>query len=193
MILTAISCISLMTHADPVTYTFSGTGSGDVGGAAFNNAPFTIAVSADTASIVNPAPGVYFLNDMASTIAIGGFSLATFNGIDGNSIFANNGTSTAAFSLGSPPAPTGTSTLLGMQGPVAFASYDLSTTYGPVFWATPAPVANFVNQATTIGAVTFTDYSDVTFTATVIPEPASAGLMVLLSGGIYFARRFFIA
>ena len=59
-----MSFMGLMSHADPVTYTFSGTGSGDVGGVLFNNEAFSIAVSADTASIVNPVAGVYFVNDI---------------------------------------------------------------------------------------------------------------------------------
>ena len=194
-VVAAICCLSMMTHADPVTYTFSGTGSGDVDGVLFNDAAFEIAVSADTALIENPFPGVYFVNDIASTIAIQGFSLATFTGVDGNSVFVQQGTETLGFALGSPPAPTSYSDLLDIDN-AAFSSYDLSTSYGPIFDATPFPVepnANFVDQATTIGDVTFNTFENVTFIATVIPEPASAGLLALISGGIYFARRFFIA
>jgi hypothetical protein len=185
-----MSFMGLMSHADPATYTFSGTGSGDVGGVLFNNEAFSIAVSADTASIVNPGAGVYFVNDIASTIAIDGFGLATFTGPDGNSVFVNNNVVTAGFALGSPPSPGPGTDLLDIDN-AAFGIYDLATSYGPVFDATPFGVINFVDQATTIGDVTFTAYQDVTFTATVIPEPASAGLIALVSSGIYFTRRFF--
>jgi hypothetical protein len=83
--------------------------------------------------------------------------------------------------------------LYDLQGPAAFANYDLSASIGPISDADPIGVNNFVNQGTTIGNVTFTSFQDATFTADVIPEPASMAMVALFTGGLYFTRRFFLA
>lgn len=63
-----------------VTYTFSGTGTGDLGGTAFTDSPFQVTISGDTAdisrSLVDPDTPV--LVNLSATIEISGLGVAVF-------------------------------------------------------------------------------------------------------------------
>jgi hypothetical protein len=64
--------------ADPMVFTFEGTGTGDLSGRSFTDAAFTIRVMADTAGVFLQAPGLYVTADSPATIEIAGFGSGAF-------------------------------------------------------------------------------------------------------------------
>ena len=77
---------------DLVTYTFSGMGTGDLGGTAFTNSPFLVTISGDTADIsrflIDPDTPV--LVNLSATIEISGLRTAAF----ANPVYVFNSEST---------------------------------------------------------------------------------------------------
>src|ERR1043165_1581490 len=68
-----VTALVLQAKAQSINYTFTGTGSGTVGGAAFFDAPFTIQVFANTADVHRVPPfqvSTLSVEDSSSTVAI---------------------------------------------------------------------------------------------------------------------------
>jgi len=169
-------------QAAPVTYIFSGEGSGTANGTAFTGA-FTFTLNGDTGDVQPDAP-FFRLFNVGGTFTEGAFSatldpsiiiVASANPIDRINFFNNtvdNG--------------------LGLQDG-ALASYDLTSSIGPITVSNPAfltPTFNALGHgfATSGGLVEITENTSLTFTAIVrgasVPEPASlailgAGLLAL--------------
>lgn len=155
-------------YALPVTYQFSGTANGDVSGVTFGNAAFTIRVVTDTDGIFELSPGIFRVESFASSIDLAGFGLGQF--ITPHAVFVNQDVPALGFAAGLD--------LLDLFEP-AFATYDLSSSFGPIFEASPVAVEQFTNQPTTLGAITFFSAHSVTFVATVVPEASTATLFVV--------------
>lgn len=64
--------------ASPITYTFAGTASGNLGGRTFTNEAFAIAVGSNTNSIEDCGGSLLNNDSIAATISISGFNVATF-------------------------------------------------------------------------------------------------------------------
>ena len=71
-------CLSGAAHADPVTYTFTGTFTGTIGALSFTSDPGTITQTTDTTSTVNQGAGFYTNTGGISTITLGGIGTAIF-------------------------------------------------------------------------------------------------------------------
>ena len=167
--------------ADPVNFTFSGVADGSIGGNTFSSSFFEIMIDGDTNN-VQPVPGfpnsIRILSGSASINIAGATSTINTQ----LSVFANNG---GFVGLALPPS---TDLILG-PGDGVFASYDLTTSIGPI-----TNIANFedwgsVNIDTSGGQLIFDDGPVLTtFTATVtaVPEPGTA---ILGLGGLVILRR----
>lgn len=164
-------------NANSITYSFAGTGTGDLNGVPFTGASFTITVLGDTSNITN-----CFTVDLcnvanSATIAITGFSTATF--VTATQVFDAQGFPAAGFER----AVNGLD-LLDLSD-TAFATYSLATSIGPIFVANPFAVNQFSCNhgcvVTTQGNLNFSSIVNVTFNATATPEP---GTLIMFGSGI---------
>jgi len=187
LFLTAI--VAAGVSAGPITFTFSGTGSGTIGGSPFASAAFTITALADTVNIVPFSVGTGFsLDNSSASITIAG--QGTFSFITATREFVNNNSSGAGFSRGT---QTGADLVYAASDP-GFATYALDTAFDPLTgngrllqWSNPT-------VTTSGGTLVFTDANPttVTFQATVgaaVPEPGS--YVLILSGilGLVLMKR----
>ncbi|GFO54927.1 hypothetical protein GMSM_19340 [Geomonas sp. Red276] len=144
--------------APTMLYTFTGTASGSVNGTSFNNARFTISTAGNPASVgFNQASGTYFL-DATSTISVGGIGSGvvvpttpgTMVGVAINYDIVN-------FHLHPNPG-----SLFKLEEG-ALMGWDLKSPIGPV--SGNLSLGGISDLPTTMGAVTITSMSDVTFSA----------------------------
>src|SRR5262249_46820073 len=66
--------------ARPITYTFTGTGSGSLGANSFTAAAFTITALADTSQVVVRNPFFTYVPTSSATIDVSGIGSANFTG-----------------------------------------------------------------------------------------------------------------
>lgn len=163
-------------EANFVTYTFSGTGTGSLGSQNFTNDSFSITVTSDT-SLITPFRFIrnnfvnngYSISPSATIISLANVGVASFTG--GAKVFDNNSTAVLGIQLPS------NFDLIDLPVPLPFATYDLQTSIGPIFVASPTAVQQFRDVATSSGSLSFTGISNVTFRANVVPEPASLAML----------------
>jgi hypothetical protein len=113
------------SFAVPITCTFTGDGSGSLGGVAFADSDFTITTIGDTANRVSFTGGFYIDNGSASIDIVG---LGTLNFLTGTRVFVNNSNDTPGFSR------AGSSGADLYNGPTSalFSGWDMTTSIGPV-------------------------------------------------------------
>lgn len=176
---------SQTSNADPVTFSFTGTGTGAVGGNSFTNALFDISIMGDTNNSM-PVPG--FPN---STRVLSNSATVTINGtvsqiIPQLSVFSNTG---GFVGLALPPS---TDLILGPSDP-AFAPWDLTTSIGPITGEASFSNWSSVTIGTSNGNLVFDDDDiETTFTAVVtpVPEPGFvSGLLLFAATGALRRRR----
>ena len=177
----ALCCAAVASSAavaQPITYSFTGTGSGAVGLTDFESFNFEITLSGDFSSVFSTGPGLLRFETTSATISIDGLlSDAVFNPTI--SLVANNNSDILVFGNAST-----NQALIVMDNP-EFVDYDLSAPFGPVTDTTPGATFQFVALSTTGGFVTLDEISTVTYNA--VPTPAAAGLLAV--GGLVAARR----
>jgi len=178
-----------IASASSITYTFQGTGTGDLGGVSFVSTLFTITVEGDTGNVEYLGNGVFSNPALSSHIAIQGFQPASF--ITATRVF-DAGVVNKHFvdTLGFSRAPNAAD-LLDLPN-AAFLSYDLATSIGPIFVAEPNTYGfgcfSFGDcVVTTGGMLDFSSIIGVTFSAeTTTPEP---GTLVLVGAGCLVMTR----
>jgi hypothetical protein len=177
-------------RANFVTYVFSGTGTGMLGTQSFTNDSFTITVTSDTSLITpfsftrnNFVNNGFSISPSPTSISLANVGVASF--IGGEKVFVNNSTSILGLQLPS------NSDLLDLPASPPFDTYNMQTSLGPIFVASPTAVNQFQGVATSLGSISFSGITNVTFQATVVPEPSSFALCGLagLSGLGYAWRR----
>jgi hypothetical protein len=187
-ILRGCHCLALLLgvgllQAGPITYTFSGTGTGALGSTSFTSASFVVTLAGDT-SDVGPVAGTGGLSGIAglpANINIAGVGLLDFTG--GAFILAEGGFDNVIFGV--------TDNLINISNPSLFG-YDLAsdfTTSGTNF---SGALADFNNVGTGGGLLSFSSMSSVTFQSELgssTPEPQS--LFMLASAFVIapFLRR----
>jgi hypothetical protein len=154
--------------AGSVTYTIEqGTVSGFLGSSSFTDVQVTLTFTGDTANVIHPAAGIFGNLVGTGTVNVAGIGTATFT--DSVGVVDNQrvkGTVISDF--------TNHLSILGTVNDV-FATYDLKTSIGPVSGTSSGNPGRSYN--TNLGALTFDSFGPTsTFTATVIPEPASLTL-----------------
>jgi PEP-CTERM motif len=194
VLIPAVGCILPLTaaHADPVTYTFTGTGGGTITGGNGASSPFsgifTFIFTGDTTNVdtSDSAGGFFSYNDIGGTFSEGGttYTLAADNEV----------------SISTDPAVPGFVPTIGFLNNDGFngfglassdlASYELLTTEGPIS-APPNVLAPTVGFPATDGfaldggaeTLVLTSDGTLTFTAVVtppvspVPEPGSLMLV----------------
>ena len=171
-------------HASILVYTFSGVGSGTIGGTPFTNASFTTTFTLNTTALTSPA---------------GGYS--EYSGVSGNfSEGAVNTTLTGATIEVNGNANTGVGNFediflfnsdfgnsIGISQDAVFLGYDLSTplTTGVVTGAQIGAFTGGAGFSTGAGTLIFTSLNSLDFTAAAqgtVPEPST--LVLLACGAI---------
>jgi hypothetical protein len=170
-----------LLEATPITYTFSGSGSGTLGSTAFTNQNFVATLNTDTSDI-------FFQGALSSVGDIGLPASINIAGI-GNETFLGT-TVTAAlssefdFAVGDAGLFTAPGNIFSLVSP-ALIGYDQVSNI-----TVTAPnnyLSSFVGVDTSGGALTFTRMSTVTFQAVAgTPEPGSVWLLSIGLGLIGF-------
>jgi hypothetical protein len=155
-------------QATEVIYTLSSVGSGHLGTNSFFSARFTITSTADTSQITHSSLGVFQVPDITATVFVSGIGTATFTIPTIN--VANQGLPAVGFSD-----PTQHLAILFANGNPAMASYDLSTSLGPITGY--SSFNGFASFGTTAGGFLLSSVSTVTFQAIVVPEPSILALL----------------
>jgi hypothetical protein len=153
-------------HATPITYTFTGTGTGDLNGTAFSGA-FTVTDIGDTSTIFSG--GGEFMNAVSSATFVAGALSTTFTGIE-NLVIDN--TAAPGF-IAFAQFPT-----IAVEALTAspFETYALNTALATTSGGLSVAPTTFDTAA---GSLDFTTITALTFTATVpgaVPEPASLAI-----------------
>ena len=170
-------------HATPVTYEEKVNATGSLGSSPFSNALLTFDLTADT-SAVSCAPPICAVAALTATVDVTSIGTATLTDpIDvlDNSNFG--GQPIAGFGVHNQPR-------LPVTVNSAFATYDLTTSIGPLSGAKISFLPTTFN--TTAGALAITGFSDApsTFQATVeaaVPEPGT--LMHFGTGAVALVGR----
>lgn len=169
--------------AQPVTYTFSWTGSGTFGGATLDATSLTVQATGDLAAVSPPPTDPSSILGLPATLTVGG--IGTFALSDPIYVFNNRsaGWGVAGFGV--------ISDFLQIWS-TALTTYDLRSSIGPVTAATPCldnsgallPCIGGNGKtgdalATSGGALVLRSVADASFTATVstVPEPTTVALL----------------
>ena len=176
-----IVLMASLAHGDPLaTYVFNGTANGSVGGQTFTDMTLSVTGPADTKNIVNGGPFKFNeidFNPGAAILSIGGVGSGTFS----NLVFVVDNYGNGVLLLGG-LFGLATSDIINLTdadlGSNVFSTYFLNTSIGPIGPAPDEAVAAWRNIPTSLGNVTVTSYTDVTFQATVVPEPSSNALLI---------------
>jgi hypothetical protein len=158
--------LGLSSFAGTLTYTYSGFGSGTIGGTAFTDAAFTIAGIDNLANRVTGTHG-YYIPDDSTTISINGVGTFGFT----TPLLLADSTLNGWVELGFPA-----SLDILTQGPAnsEFLTWNMFSSIGPI--AGPVTFFDWTDDTvgTADGTLVFTAFtSSVTFDATVTPEPSS--------------------
>jgi hypothetical protein len=162
---------TITAQANPITFSFTGVGSGSLDTTVFTDAAFEVLIFADTANVSYPfEPDIPAIDGLNGSINISGIGVGNF--VEPLYVFDNH---------------TGQAVGFGTQyhdridlfeSGVGLDTYGLTTSFGPI--TDTNPIFSQDGVELNIGNLTFTGMSYATFTATtnVIPAPGA----VLLGG-----------
>ena len=185
----SILCWTWTAFASPITYIYTGTGSGTIGGTPFTNAAFTITGQAETNDLASCGGSCQQINHLSTSVDISG--VGTYTITSPLRTFLNG---TPGLSRHEPPGGD----LYNLQG--NFSGWDLVSNWGPVNttgflmqWTSPQ-----VN--TSGGVLLFQDESQIpgTFQAILwqkaaIPTMTQWGMIIFIVlagfGAVYYLRR----
>ena len=187
----SMSAVATDAQAGPIRYTLSAIGSGSLGGTPFSLVPFTITATAESSQISNPFIGFYKVPTTNATVAVSGFSTATFT--LATNLFLNSDPSQI------PTPAVGISAIAGFDildvVSSSLAGYQLDAPKGPItgpaLFNKSSTTGDFF--ATTSGNFGLEAVSTATFQATNIPEPSTAALLVIGCVVALVAHRSFAA
>jgi hypothetical protein len=171
---------TLATQAAPITYTIGGIASGSLNSVAFSSKAFTISVVADTTAVYLSSATISRVPDTQSTFSISSVGAGTFS--DANlGFFVNRTNGAAGFQSAF------SSDYLDVSNAI-FSTYDLQTA---VSTTAVTFLYSSMNQPTSAGTLVMTSgtYSSMTFTAALVPEPASSTLLIFAGASRALRRQ----
>jgi hypothetical protein len=168
-------------HADLITFTHTGSGSGTLNSSMFGPSNFTIVSTADTNNRESYGNG-YFINHDSVTIMIDG--LGTYDITDATRTFVNNDSQIVGFSR---EGSSGSDLFNGPSDP-AFIVWEMLTSIGPV--SGTGTLLQWGSGINTSGGILDFDNGDssATFTA-IIPAPAAMALLGIAGFAGHRRRR----
>jgi hypothetical protein len=176
LIAAVVVVVASYAGAAPLHLSFHGTGSGTVGATPFTDAEFNITLTIETTENSLYAPGVPITATYPTTIWIAGVGTGTFT--TGKRVFDNQGVSVLGLNN------LVAADLINLSDP-AFATYDLTTPLGPIL--DPSPFyAQFDGITSSMGDITFTAMSNVTFVAAADPIPVAEPIPATTPGTLAF-------
>lgn len=166
--------------AAPIEFEHLGSGSGTIDGVAFS-ATFAITAVGNT-NDRQDLGFAFFIDHTSAEINIDGVGLFSF--VSGTRTFVNN----SAHSVGFSRAGFGGADLFNGPTNAAFGSWDMLSSIGPISGGGELLQWGIEDVVTSGGILFFDDFfTDVRFTATVVPAPASLTLLSIT--GIALTRR----
>jgi len=168
----ALFLLTFSVHAIPISYRFTGVGSGTLNGTPFNTAQFIIQVATTDTTLITSSKDMFneliynTPSSITSTIAISGIGSDTIT--EGTRLFSN--TSVGAIGL----QRSADGDLMNLGG---FPNYDLKSAAGPVT-GVPGAINQFGNLGTSHGSLNFSSVPTATFQA-FVPEPGALSLLTV--------------
>jgi hypothetical protein len=171
-----VPMLSSGVRADTIVVTETTTASGTLDGSNFVDALLTLTITGDTNNLMNDASDFFSIVG-AGTVSVAGVGSDTFTDVV-------EATDTHDIMGAGISDVTTNHAILFTLNP-AFATYELTTSIGPV---TGSGLSNpaFITFATANGSFSVASIGSVTYTATVgsVPEPASVGLLLAGLAGL---------
>jgi len=162
--------------AGPITYLFDGTASGTLGGQTFSDASLRVTAVADTANVPAPVGAESTISFNPASVAIDISAVGTM-AVSNAYVFDAQALTGVGFGVVSDD--------IQIHDP-SFATYNMKSAIGPIFEAADPSTADWTNMPTSIGDLTVTSFTNVTFTATLggsnpsgVPAPSAAGLSLV--------------
>jgi PEP-CTERM motif-containing protein len=184
----------IMAGAAPITLVLEGTTAGGKLGDTFffSYQTFRISISSDTTGTEifdgGDSNGGWVLPSVVATISITGIGTADFTTMDFTGptlVFVNHYYKSLGFSRGTLDAG---GDLIGLSCTIDCSTWDLTTSFGPVYNRRPLYSGFGFPIETTLGSLKMDSLTDVTFEAVVTPEPTS-GLLVAAGLAALAVRR----
>jgi hypothetical protein len=182
----ALVLASMSAYSAPITFIFTGSGSGSLDGSLFSDTSFTITGVGDTSARVPlPFPTGYFIDHLSASILLDGLGSYAF--VTPTRTFVNQSDDPSNPSVGFSRAGSLGADLFDLDRNPIFGTYDLLTSFGPVAGSASLLQWSSETVMTTGGVLLFdTNFSgvDATFEARLgaVPEPAS---VLLLASGLF--------
>jgi hypothetical protein len=179
-----LSASPKLASASPVQYTFSGIGSGNLGGTSFNDAAFTFTLSGDSTNLIVAGPSVSVIDPLSlARIQIDG--VGSVDILPATRFGFNTAANAAFFGF------SGAYDLFDFAlSPADAAAFDLLAAFGTVTSTSVFALHQFVDVSTTGGLLTWGSSSNVDFsvgTASAVPVPAALPLLASGLGALGFA------
>ena len=184
-----ILLLSSSAWASPISFIYTGVGSGSLGPLAFSDAAFTITASADTDDRQHRNSGNgFFINHTSVAIDIAGLGSANF--LTGTRTFVNNDIASVGFSLAG---SSGWDLYDSFDDP-AYGAWDMLSAIGPIAGSfdllqwDDSPVNTDLGTLSFVTALTAGSFQ----ATTAVPEPATAILIPFAAAAfsaVFGARR----
>jgi hypothetical protein len=178
----ALAVIST-SFATPISFAYTGSGSGSIGGTPFTNTPFVITALGDTNSRLGPLSGIYWIDHASAQIEINGVGSYSF--LDPTSTYYDF-QSPSVYLTRTPDV-----LLLGSTVPISgLAGWNMLTSIGPISTAFLSIQWENIPLLTSGGTLSLSGFiPSASFTATLVPEPCAFVLTVIASAGFVSRRR----
>ena len=166
--------VSTSIHATPITFTFNGIGDLALDSVEYDSTEFTVILNADTNNI-QVFGSIFRYEPVSATIDIGVLGTGTF---DSNPVyvFSSQSSTVAGFGIDSH------GDLFGTINSV-LASYDMQSNLSPTS-GSPNDPGQWTNVGTSLGPMSFDNFTSSTFSASLSAVPEPGILPLLAAGGI---------